>query len=58
MLQALLPARAFAAAQALVLSVGAGFMGIAVFLILGYVSVSPTFGWTGALPVSYNATPS
>ena len=53
-----MPARAFAAAQALVLSVGAGFMGIAVFLILGYVSVSPTFGWTGALPVSYNATPS
>lgn len=49
--QGVLPARAFRAAQALVVSGGIALLGLVATVIIFYVMASPTFGWTGAPPV-------
>ena len=47
--QDVLPAKAYSAAKALLLTVGVAIMSGALLLVIFYVISSPTFGWTGAL---------
>lgn len=47
-IKSVLPPRAFASAQRLVLTAGLGVLAVVVVIVTGYIAASPTFGWTGA----------